>query len=86
MCVAGVLKGRESRDVMSSSRSLRFFLEAEMRSSTSAVGRDRFGHRRCDCLLKLSKGRETGVALKVKTVESGSANGERILMFDEESP
>lgn len=45
MCVAGVLKGRERRDVMRSKRSRRFFFEPESLSSRSERGRVRFRDR-----------------------------------------
>lgn len=42
MCVAGVLKGLERRDVMSRRRSRRFFIEPGGRPSISERGRVRF--------------------------------------------
>jgi hypothetical protein len=75
MWVAGVLKGRERRDVMRSKRNRRFFLESESRLSRSESGRVRFrdrGHFAFWDLVKERgrKGREP--ALNVKTERSGA--------------
>lgn len=72
MWVAGVLKGRDRRDVMRCRRNRLFFLEDESPSSTSATGRDRFGDSRVDGFFLNWRGRvATGKALKAKMAESG---------------
>jgi hypothetical protein len=74
-----VLNGCESRDVMSSKRRRRFFLDSG-RWSTSDVGRDRFGDSLCVFFLNLSGVDNPGTAWKAKTVDSGSENGEKSMM------
>jgi hypothetical protein len=74
MCVAGVLKGRERRDVMSSKRNRRFFLEPEAWSSRSESGRVRFRDRHFVFEVfgkeRGRNGRDTP-AVKVKTERRG---------------
>jgi hypothetical protein len=72
MWVAGVLKGRERRDVMRSKRNLRFFFESESRLSRSESGRVRFRDRGHFGLVDLvnergRKGREPAVNVKTES-------------------
>ena len=88
MCVAGVLKGCDKRDVMSTSRSRRFFLDPDNTSSMSESGRVRLGDIRCDFddFLNVRGGRGRGVALKAKTLERGEEEVVKSMVTTREIP